>query len=95
MKKIFILCSILSIFLSITLIKNCNEDIYCCEDQHTSTSHCLTCSSITESTYDPKSFLTNLILIPTLMGEIFFSIINTDTIKVITTLDRPPSLILS
>ena len=95
MKKFFILCSIISIFLSFSLINNCEKGMFCCEEQHTTASQCSTCSFHAETVYDFKSLLTNLVLIPNFLGEIFFSTINKESIKVVITFDRPPSHTLS
>jgi len=69
--------------------------MFCCEEQHASASQCTTCSPHAETAYDTKSLLTNLVLIPTFLGEIFFSPIHTNSIKVIVTFDRPPAYTLS
>lgn len=95
MKKIFILCSILSMFLSLSLIKKCDKNIFFCETQHSSTSECMTCSLHTEITCEAEASFTNLNFIPTQLKNTFFPLINLDTIQVIVTFDRPPSLILS
>lgn len=95
MKKFFIICSIISIFFSLSLINNCDKGMFCCEEQHASASQCSTCSPHLETIYDIKSLLTNIVLIPTFLGEIFFSPINIDSIKVVVTFDRPPALELS
>ena len=95
MKKFLILFSIISIFLSLSLINNCDKGMFCCEDQHSSASQCSTCSFHVETVYDTHSLLTKISLIPTFLGQIFFSPINNDSIKVVITFDRPPTLSLS
>ncbi len=95
MKKLFVLCSIISIFISLSLINNCDKRMFCCEDQHTSSSQCSTCTNHVEVVYDTQILSTELDFIPTYLGEIFFSPINSDIIKVIITFDRPPSMTLS
>ena len=94
MNKFFILCSIISIFLSLSLINNCDKDMLCCEEQHTSSSQCSTCTSHVETVCD-AALITKLVLIPNFLNNIFFSTINNDVIKVVITFDRPPTMILS
>jgi hypothetical protein len=69
--------------------------MFCCEEQHASASQCTTCAPHSETVYDTKSLLTKLVLIPSLLGEIFFSPINNDSIKVVVTFDRPPVITVS
>ena len=96
MKNFFILCSIISIFLSVSLINNCDKDMFCCEEQHTSSSsQCSTCSYHVEKVYDTHTLISKLVLIPSFLNNIFFSPINKDIIKVIITFDRPPAMALS
>lgn len=92
MKKFLILFSILSIVLSVSLQFSCDQGYFCCEEQHASSTHCSTCSPQSESIYDVKSLLTNFVLIPTFLGEIFFRPINITSINVVVTFDRPPAL---
>lgn len=91
MKKLLLLCSILSIVLSVSLLFSCDKGIFCCEEQHSTSAQCSTCSPHAETIYDTKSLITNFTLVPSLIGEIFFSPINITSVNVIVTFDRPPA----
>ena len=91
MKKFLIVCSILSVILSVSLLFSCDKGMFCCEEQHAASSQCSTCSPQAETIYDTKSLLTKLVFIPTFLGQIFFKPINITSIKVIVTFDRPPA----
>lgn len=94
MKKLLIIFSIMSIILSMSLLYSSDKGMYYCEGPHDSSSPCATCfSPHLESIYDPSSVITNIILIPTFLGEIFFKPINISTINVVVTFDRPPALL--
>lgn len=93
MKKVFILCSILSIFLSVSQLLSCDTGYTCCQEQHSSASQCATCTTHVESTYDTNVTVTNLVFNPKLVGQIFFGHIHKDSINIIYKPDRPPALI--
>ena len=94
MKNFLIFCSIISIFLSLSLINNCDKGIFCCEEQHASASQCSACTYHVEKVYD-SALKTQLVLVPIFLKNIFFLPINNDAIKVVIPFDRPPTMILS
>lgn len=93
MKKLLVIFSILSIVLSVSLLFSCDKGMFCCEEQHSTSTQCSTCSPQAESIYDTKSLLTQFNFIPTFLGEIFFKPINIRSINVVVTFDRPPALL--
>lgn len=95
MKKFFIITSILSILLSVLMLSNCSEGYFCCEEQHQASSQCSTCTPHMESTFSNKLETLTIVFIPSLLGEIYFDFINTDSAKFIFTLDRPPAKLIS
>lgn len=94
MKKLLIICSIMSIILSISLLYSSDEGMYYCEEPHDSSAQCATCfAPHLEPIYDPSTHIAHIVLIPTFLGEIFFKPININTINVVVTFDRPPALL--
>lgn len=93
MKKFFILCSILSIFLSVSLLFSCEQRMFCCEEQHSQSAQYSTCSPHIESVYDIKTTIASFDFRPTLIGQIFFGPINIEGKNIILRLDRPPAAI--
>ena len=91
MKKLLVLCSLLSIFLSVSLLFSCDKGMFCCEEQHSAASQCTTCSPHMDSVYDTKTIPTLLVFTPVLLGQIFFRVINIEDKSVIVTFDRPPA----
>lgn len=94
MKKFLILFSILSIVLTMSLQFTSDHGMFYCEESHDSSAQCSTCSAQPETLYDTKALLTNFVFIPTLLGEIFFKPINSTSINVVVTFDRPPASIV-
>jgi hypothetical protein len=93
MKKFLILCSILSIVLTVSLQFTRDQGSFYCEEQHDSSTQCATCSAQPETLYDTPALLTNFVFIPTFLGEIFFKPISVTSINVVVTFDRPPAFL--
>nr|BDT29866.1 hypothetical protein BHI3_33320 [Bacteriovorax sp. HI3] len=92
MKKLFVLASILSIFISISLSFSCERGYFCCEERHSSSSQCSVCGTSPESAYDIKTIPHHLFLRPVFIGQIFFQVIHIEEMNYIPPVDRPPTI---
>ena len=93
MKKLLSLFAIFMIVMSVTLLFSCDSGSFCCENVHSNTAECATCSPHLESSYSTGHLHPEFILIPEIVGQIYYKVINTDQINVVFALDRPPAFI--
>jgi hypothetical protein len=91
MKKLLVILSLISIFLSVVTLFDCERGSFCCKGQHASSSQCSTCSPHAETFYNAHTFLKLPILSPTFLGNIFFGPINIESKNIIVGFDRPPA----
>ena len=91
MKKLISLFAILTIALSVSLLFSCDTGAFCCENVHSNAADCSTCSPHIESSFDSGKMHPEFVLKPSIVGQIFFQVINIHQINVTFALDRPPS----
>jgi hypothetical protein len=95
MKKIAAVCAVITIFLSVVFLFDCNKTSYCCEDQHNSSTQCSTCSTHADAVYINLPFSELKVFSPHFLKNIFFQDTNIKTITFISIQDRPPTIIIS
>ncbi len=93
MKKLLSIFAIFMISISVTLLFSCDSGTFCCENVHSNSAECATCSPHLESSYSTGHLHPEFILIPEIVGHIFYEVINIDKINVVFSLDRPPAII--
>ena len=93
MKKFLSLFAIFAIVLSVSLLFSCDSGSMCCENQHAPASECSTCSPHMESSYDAGQLHPDFKFTPTIIGRIFFDVININKIHVVFAPDRPPTIL--
>ena len=102
MKKILSLYAVFCILFSVSVFFNCNEkeislchSTICNEETETQSesSHCLICTTHSESTHFTMDTSPKISLNAVFLGEIFFRVINIYSEKNITLPDRPPCLV--
>ena len=91
MKKLLSFFAIVAIVFSVSLLSACDSGSFCCESQHSQASDCTTCSPHMESSYSAGLLHPEIIFIPTVIGRIFYEVININQVKVVFTHDRPPA----